>query len=74
MLSFSTEERDFNSSTEDFATNAQEWAVPVTTTAAAAASGVGVSVDTYRGIVMPELGSDDMNFGNQAWDGHLLNL
>lgn len=64
VLSFSTDERDLNSSTEDF-TNA-EWVVPVTTTA--------LSTDTYRGIVMPELGSDEVNFGNNTWDGNLLNL
>lgn len=62
LLSFSTDERDVNSSNEDFTT--ADWMnssghLPVTT-----------SSDAYRGICMPELGHDELNFGN-SWEAPL---
>ncbi|KAK3716009.1 DNA-binding transcription factor cat8 [Vermiconidia calcicola] len=66
VLSFSTDEGNLNSSNEDF-TNA-------TWNCQAAGTGTGVANDTYRGIMMPEMGQgDELHFDSSIWD-NALNL
>ena len=61
LLSFSTDDRDLNSSNEDFTNPDWTYTNNVNVT----------SNDAYRGIVMPELGGgDELNLGN-SWDSHL---
>jgi hypothetical protein len=63
ILSFTTDEGNMNSSTEDFST--------LTYTAPPASSAHTVSNDTYRALVMPEFGPEDgINFDGQ-WDATL---
>ena len=67
ILSFSTDDGNLNSSTEDF--TAVNWSMPATTSA--------VTTDAYRAIVLPELGHhdhDDLNFDGAGWDTSGLNL
>lgn len=72
ILSFSTEEGNMNSSTEDFTkdfTNVN-WSMPQANTTTA-----GMTPDAYRAIVMPELSHhDDLNFDGGGWDTSVLNL
>jgi hypothetical protein len=65
ILSFSTEDGNMNSSTEDF--TSVNWNMP--------SNASGVTTDAYRAIVMPELGHhDDFNFDGGDWDTSGLNL
>ena len=65
ILSFSTDEGNMNSSTEDFTD--LSWTMPSST--------AGITTDAYRGIVMPDLGHhDDLNFDGAEWDTTGLNL
>lgn len=58
ILSFSTDEGNMNSSTDDFS-----YSMPATT------NGQCISNDAFRGIVMPEFGpGDDFGFDGSAWD------
>ena len=67
ILSFSTEEGNTNSSSEDFAS--PNWSNLTTSTST---GGVG---DAYRGICLPaELGGDELNFDAGGWDTSALNL
>lgn len=64
ILSFSTDEGNMNSSTEDF--------TKVTYTASPATAHNAVTNDAYRAIVMPEFGpGDDINFDTGSWDSAL---
>ena len=56
ILSFSTEERDMNSSNDDFANT--DWT---------AVNNMSGNSEQYPGIMLPELGQDELNFGNN-WD------
>ncbi|KAK3052311.1 DNA-binding transcription factor cat8 [Extremus antarcticus] len=58
ILSFSTDDGNYNSSTEDF-----------TYSVTNASNGQCVSNDAYRGIVMPEFGpGDDFAYDGSGWD------
>lgn len=60
IFSFSTDERDMNSSNEDVASS--HWV---------SGNGAAVTADSYRGIMLPELGHDEVNFATNGWDTHL---
>lgn len=64
ILSFSTDEGNMNSSTEDF--------TALTYSAGHATNGHCVSQDAYRAIVMPQFApEDEYNFDGSGWDTSL---
>lgn len=69
ILSFSTDDGNMNSSTEDF--TAVSWNLPSTGATSA------MTADAYRAIVMPELShhdNDELNFDGAGWDTSGLTL